>query len=81
MRHIEIHFCETARDAASLQHAGLPRYDLEPSPCSACGAKTGEVEGRGDTVSWRPFGVLLDGETVTVICRKCLSQVDKALKA
>lgn len=81
MRHIEIHYCETARDAASLQHAGLPRYDLEPTRCGACNGTTGEVEGSGGTVSWRPFGVVLDGDTITTVCRKCLTAVDKALKA
>lgn len=81
MRHIEIHYCESARDAASLQYAGLPRYDLEPTTCAACGAKTGEIEGRGETVTWRPFGVVLDGDAITTVCRKCLTAVDKALKA
>lgn len=81
MRHLEIHYCESARDAASLQYAGLPRYDLNPEPCGACKARTGEILGRDETVSWRAFGVLLDGETVTVVCRKCLTAVDRALKA
>lgn len=81
MRHIEIHFCETARDAASLQHAGLPRYDLEPSACAACKVKTGEVESQHGTVVWRPFGVVLDGDAITTVCRRCLAGVDKALKA
>lgn len=81
LRHIEIHYAETARDAAELQHAGLPRYDIEPSKCAACSSRVGEVQGQGDTVFWRPLGVVLDGETVTVICAKCLKQIDKALKA
>lgn len=81
MRHIEVHYCETARDAAQLQHAGLPRYDLEPSKCAACNSRVGEIDGQRGVVFWRPLGVVLDGETVTVICAKCLSQIDKALKA
>lgn len=81
MRHIEIHFCETARDAALLATAGLPRYDIEPSACAACGAKTGEQDGKHGTVVWRPFGVVLDGDAITTVCRRCLAGVDKALKA
>ncbi|UDL16289.1 hypothetical protein SEA_ZOOMAN_318 [Microbacterium phage Zooman] len=82
MRHIEIHFLESARDTALLETAGLPRYgDIEPARCGACKATAGEVLGANGAVAWRPFGVILDGETVTVACRKCLSAVDRALKA
>lgn len=81
MIHIEIHYLETARDAALLATAGLPRYDLEPSACAACKVKTGEVESQHGTVVWRPFGVVLDGDAITTVCRRCLAGVDKALKA
>ena len=82
MRHLEIHYLESARDTALLVTAGLPRFgDIEPAQCGACKATAGEVQGSDGTVSWRPFGVVLDGETVTVACRKCLTAVDKALKA
>ncbi len=82
MRHIEIHFVESARDTGLLATAGLPVYGLnEPARCGSCKAVAGEVQGIDGAVAWRPFGVVLDGETVSVVCRKCLSQVDKALKA
>jgi hypothetical protein len=82
MRHIEVHYLETARDVRLLETAGLPVYGLnETARCGACKATAGEVQGGDGTVSWRPFGVVLDGETVTVVCRKCLTAVDKALKA
>lgn len=79
MTHIEIHWCETATDAARLAYAGLPRLDLEPHRCSACNARVGEVNGQGDTVSWKPCGLLLDGENIGVLCRRCFAPVDKAL--
>ena len=82
MRHLEIHYLESARDTALLETAGLPRYgDIEPARCGACKATAGEVQAEDGAVSWRPFGVILDGETVSVACRRCLSTVDKALKA
>lgn len=80
LRHIEIHYAETARDAAELRHAGLPRYDLEPSRCASCKARIGEVQGSGEAMFWKPLGVVLDGETVTVVCGKCLRSIDTALK-
>lgn len=80
MVHVEIHWCETATDAARLQHAGLPRLDLEPSHCSACNARVGEVTGLEDTVTWKPCGLVLNGETIGVLCRRCYAPVDKALK-
>lgn len=82
MRHIEIHYLESARDTALLATAGLPRYgDIEPASCASCNAKAGEVQGTDGVVFWVPFGVLLDGETVSVVCRKCLRTIDKALQA
>jgi len=83
VKHIEIHYCETARDAALLATAGLPRFDLEPTACAACNARVAEVNGEKDTdaVFWRAFGVILNGETVTAVCAKCLRPVDKALAA
>jgi len=82
MRHIEVHYLETARDTGLLETAGLPRYgDVEPARCSACGATAGEIQGQNGTVSWRPFGVLLDGESISVVCGRCMKQVDKALRA
>ena len=80
MRHIELHILPTARDAARLETAGLPRFDLEPSECGACRVRVGEVSGSDDAVFWRPFGVILDGETVDVLCKKCLSPFDKVLR-
>lgn len=81
LRHIEIHYAETARDAAELQYSGLPRYDIEPSKCAACLSRVGEVQGQNGTVSWRPLGVVLDGDAVTVVCGKCVRSIDKALRA
>lgn len=82
MLHLEIHYLETARDTALLETAGLPRYgDVEPANCSACSARAGEVQGSNGAVFWRPFGVLLDGEHVSVVCARCMRQIDKALKA
>lgn len=82
MRHLEVHYLETARDTAMLETAGLPRYgDIEPATCGACNATAGEVLGQNGAVFWIPFGVVLDGDTITVACKRCLGQVDKALKA
>lgn len=81
MIHYEIHYCETARDAAELRHAGLPRYDLEPTDCSACGVRVGEVNGTNGAVFWRPLGVALNGDSIAVLCRTCLRPVTAALKS
>lgn len=80
MTHVEIHWCETATDAARLQYAGLPRLDIEPSKCGACNTQVAEIEGRNGTVSWRPCGLVLNGETIAVICARCFNGVDKALR-
>lgn len=81
MTHIEIHWCETATDAARLELAGLPRLDLEPNRCSGCNARVGEVNGQEGTVSWKPCGLVLNGDTIGVICRRCFSTVAKTVKA
>lgn len=74
--HIEVHYCATARDAALLGQAGLPRYDLEGGTCGACKARIAEVENlNGKTVGWRPFGVVLTGELTDVLCARCLRPV------
>lgn len=79
--HTEIHWCETATDAARLQHAGLPRLDLEPQACTSCNARVGEVNGQNGTVTWKPCGLVLNGESIGVICRRCAEPVDKSLQA
>ncbi len=79
--HVEIHWCETASDAARLGYAGLPRLDLEPNRCTACNAQVGEVTGLNETVSWKPCGLVLNEDSTGVICRKCFAGVDKALQA
>lgn len=78
--HVEIHWCETATDAAHLEHAGLPRLDLEPNRCTGCNTQVGEVQGLGDTVSWKPCGLVLNGDRIGVICRRCFLPVDKTVK-
>lgn len=80
--HIELHYCPTARDAARLQHGGLPRYDIEPTKCGACMARVGEVENRdGTVVAWKPFAVVVSETVIDVVCGKCLKPVDKVLAA
>lgn len=77
MIHIEAHYLETARDAASLEHAGLPRYDLETGTvCGSCSVTVGEIVGTEDeTVAWRPFAVVLTGEKIDTVCKRCLRTV------
>lgn len=79
--HVELHYCATATEAEHLGHGGLPRYDLEPSKCDACGARVGEVQGQGDTVLWRPLAVVLWEDGIATICARCVKPVIKALKA
>lgn len=81
IRHIEVHWLETARDAEYLSRAGLPRLDIEPTACSSCNARVGEVNGTHDAVFWKPCGIVLTGDTLAVICRGCFNKVDKALAA
>jgi hypothetical protein len=81
MSHIEIHWCETATDAARLEYAGLPRLDLEPTECTACHARVGEVTGTNGDVFWKPCGLVLNGDAIGVLCRGCFRPVDKALQA
>ena len=82
MMHVELHYLETARDAAMLSTAGLPRYDLEPVHCGNCSARCGEVHNQsGDTVAWKPFVVVMNGESIGTLCQRCVRPVDKALKA
>ena len=75
--HVELHFCRTARDAALLATAGLPRYDLEPEKCGACNARVGEVNGKEDAVFWKPLTVVVWEDGVDVLCERCVRQVDK----
>lgn len=75
--HVELHFCPTARDAARLQHAGLPRFDLEPSKCGACNARVGEVNGEDGAVFWKPLTVVVWEDGVDVLCERCVRPVDK----
>lgn len=80
MRHIEAHYLESARDAAMLATAGLPRYDLEPVKCGSCSARCGEVfNPNGESVAWKPFAVVLNGETIATVCGRCFRYVDKSL--
>ena len=83
MTHIEVHICNTARDAAYLSNAGLPRFDLEPgTKCSACTRRVGEVLNRdGDSVGWKRLGVVLTGDRIDVLCGTCLRPFDKLLAA
>ena len=82
MRHIESHYVESDRDAASLVTAGLPDYRLAPERCGSCGIRTGEIFNTyGDSVAWKPFAVVLDGDRIAVVCNRCFNGVDKALAA
>jgi len=81
MSHVEIHWLETATDAARLEYAGLPRLDLEPSQCTACNARVGEVNGTNGDVFWKPCGLVLNGDAIGTLCRKCFAPVDKSLTA
>ncbi len=81
MTHIEIHWLETAKDAKWLEFAGLPRIDLEPSSCTSCNARVGEVNGAEGTVFWKPCGLVLNGDAIGTVCRKCFAGIDKALAA
>lgn len=77
--HVELHFCRTATDAEHLGHGGLPRYDLEPSKCDACGARVGEVQGQGDTISWKPLAVVLWDEGIAALCTRCVKPITKVI--
>lgn len=80
--HVELHFCRTAKDAARLEYAGLPRYDIEPSRCGACHARVGEVNGSNEeTVFWKPLTVVVWDTGVDVLCERCTSPVDKITTA
>lgn len=78
--HVELHVCRTAKDAARLEYAGLPRYDIEPSHCGACNARVGEVNGTEGAVFWRPLTVVVWENGVDVLCGKCTGPVDKLTK-
>ncbi len=75
--HLELHYCPTAKDAARLQYGGLPRYDIEPAACGACHARVGEVNGQGETVSWRALTVVVWDNGVDVLCARCTKPVQK----
>lgn len=78
--HVELHRCPTAKDAARLWTAGLPRYDIEPSTCGACNRRVGEVVGSTDAArSWIPLTVVLWDDGIDVLCGKCTLGVDKVL--
>lgn len=80
MYHVELHRCPTAQDAAQLQHAGLPRYDIETTACDHCGKRCGEVSNRdGETVAWRPLTVVVWDDGLAVLCGACTVPVDKIL--
>ena len=82
MKHLEIHYVESDRDAATLVLAGLPDYRVAPERCGSCNNPTGEVHNHQDEpVAWRAFGVVLDGDRIGVACKRCLSKVDAALAA
>lgn len=75
MKHIELHHCETAGDAAHLVNGGLPRYDIEPSACDNCHARVGEVNGQNDVVFWRPLTVVVWADGLAVLCGRCVKPV------
>ena len=77
MRHIEMHYLETARDAALLANGGFPRYDIEQSKCDSCGSNTGEVQGQNDVVAWRPFAVIVWESGIAAACSRCIKPVIK----
>jgi bacterioferritin-associated ferredoxin len=80
MTHVELHICKTAREAEYLAHAGLPRYDLEPSKCGSCQNTVGEVFNRdGESVAWRPLTVVVWDNGLDVLCGKCTKAVDTVL--
>jgi len=80
LRHVEVHVIATAQDAARLSNAGLPRVDLEPQRCGSCDSACGEVAGQGTAVFWKPLGLVLDGEVLSVLCKTCLRPFDKVLR-
>ena len=82
MIHLEVHVLESARDLGMLETAGLPRFDREPTACSACSRTVGTVLNHQDEpVAWRRFAVVLDGNRIAVACAACLFGLDSALAA
>lgn len=79
MSHIELHILATAEDAARIAAAGLPRFDLEPQECGACNVSIGEVLTAGGDVLWRPCGLLLDGDSLALLCKRCLEPIPRVL--
>ena len=77
--HIELHLCRTASEAQRLGYGGLPRYDLEPSTCDACGARVGEVQGQGDVMSWRPLTVVVWDTGLAALCARCVKPITKVV--
>ncbi len=78
MSHIEIHILSSASDAELISRAGLPRLDPEPQQCSVCSARVGEVVGTGGAVFWKPCGLVLDSDSLALLCKRCLAPVYRA---
>lgn len=80
VNHIEVHLIPTTRDAETLLPVlGLPRYDLEPTTCDACGATVGMCQNSNGEREWRPIGVVLNGDTVGSACAVCLNGLVRVL--
>jgi hypothetical protein len=68
MKHIEMHVIETVRDLALTETAGLDVYESES--CKECFEPVGE-----DSGNFKPFVVVLDEESVWIVCVNCASPV------
>lgn len=69
MRHVELHFIETAHDLASAELAGLDVY--EDDTCDTCHEPIGEQR----VEKFVPFVILLDDEQEWVVCADCAEPV------
>jgi hypothetical protein len=68
MKHIEMHVIEAVKDLALADKAGLDVYESES--CEECFEQVGE-----DAGNFKPFVVLLDEESVWIVCVNCASPV------
>ena len=69
MRHIEVHYVQTAKEALSLENLGLIQFELEEYS-EHCGETVAYLE-----EEFEPCGVILDDTYTYLLCSVCLLPV------
>jgi hypothetical protein len=69
MRHIEVHYVQTAKEALSLENLGLIQFELEEY-CEHCGEPVAYLE-----EEFEPCGIVLDENYTYLLCSVCLLPV------